>query len=89
MGSIDVARQSPTKAPYFYTDREGGTWKDWPKGKYFYYLPWLNLRGGRVIYMEGLRVHSLAFGCVQAGSGHFLRWDCIHGFHFPITDVFW
>ena len=89
-----VVRDSPTKKPYFYTEHEGGDWIDWPKDKHFYYLPWLRLRHSDdshkpVVNMGGLKVHSLAFGCVQASTGMFQRWDCINGFDDLVIEPLW
>ena len=90
-----IVRQSPTKAPYFYTDHEGGDWIDWPKDKHFYYLPWLTIiipigrRGHDTVNMGGLKVHSLAFGCTQAGHQGFQRWDCYNGFDKLVIDPVW
>ncbi len=86
---LSVVTKSPTKKPYFYTDHEGGDWIDWPKDKHFYYLPWLRLRDTKTVNMGGLLVHSLAFGCMQAGRGQFQRWDCINGFDDVVVDPLW
>lgn len=84
-----VAKQSPTKAPYYYTNHEGGDWIRWPKDKPFYYLPWLTMRGHRYIMMAGLRVHALAFGEIAAGWGTFQRWDCVNGFSKLVPKPVW
>ena len=86
---IFVAKQSPTKAPYYYSDREGSLWKRWPEDKHFYYLPWLTMRHPRIINMAGIRVHALAFGEIAGGNESFQRWDCINGFDNLVPKPVW
>jgi hypothetical protein len=84
-----VAKQSPTKAPYYYTKMGGGLWHRWPEDRHFYYLPWLNMRHPRFINMAGLQVHSLAFGEIAAGWRTFQHWDCVNGFGYLVPDIIW
>lgn len=70
--------------PDFYTEREGGNWKTWPKSveRTAQILKnSLKLRDPIAIEVEGLSVHSLAFGNPAAGTGFYLRWDCVNGWN--------
>ena len=84
-----IVRQSPTKAPYYYSQSEGGIWKRWPEDKHFYYLPWLSMRHPRFVNMAGLQVHALAFGEISSGWSGYQRWDCINGFDHLVIEPCW
>lgn len=76
--------------PLFYTDCEGGYWKDWPSEKTFD-PSWQFLRRkpnelvklppgpDGTVNMGGLVVHSLVFKDLENSENRFDRWDCFHG----------
>ena len=76
-----IAKQSPTGKPSFYTSREGGDWRSWPKDHPFDY-EWLSLRRRHPLNVVsmGLAVHSISFGHPLAGYDKILHWDCVNGF---------
>ena len=77
--------------PSFYTDRDGGEWKEWePKYGKLAIID-LNLSTYQIVlmnYPDTTRVHSLlfeGFHLLKAGA----RWDCINGWTTPLTVLDW
>lgn len=68
------------RGPSYYTSKEGGNWKRWEYGsiKELVLVPDTKACPATVT-LNGIKVHSLAFGTFLAGFGCFARWDCIRG----------
>ena len=71
-----------------YTDKEGGSWIDWPIDAKFDY-DWTILRDKTAVQMGNIKVHSLSFGHPMAGYSRVQRWDCINGFDTLVPDLHW
>ena len=70
--------------PLYYTEREGGQWKEWPAGLSVTGLlrqgEKQSRRHGKTIQIHGKTVHSFAFDEPFGRSKEvFRRWDCANG----------